>query len=74
MLSSLVQLIAADNMRGRVMSIYNIAFRGGMPLGSLVAGALIPTFGAPTVVGAHGLILGALTLYLLLVHRKLAAL
>jgi predicted MFS family arabinose efflux permease len=74
MLSSLVQLIAADNMRGRVMSIYNIAFRGGMPLGSLVAGALIPTFGAPTVVGAHGLILGALALYLLLVHRKLAAL
>ena len=73
MLSSLVQLIAADNMRGRVMSIYNIAFRGGMPLGSLVAGALIPTFGAPTVIGAHGLILGALALYLLLVDRRLAA-
>jgi hypothetical protein len=38
-----------------------------------VAGALIPTFGAPTVVGAHGLILGALTLYLLLVDRRLSA-
>src|SRR6185436_18990272 len=33
--TSLVQLIAPDNMRGRVMSIYMVAFRGGMPLGSL---------------------------------------
>jgi MFS family permease len=73
MLSSLVQLIATDNMRGRVMSVYNIAFRGGMPIGSLVAGSLIPIFGAPNVVGAHGLVLGALALYLLLVDRKLAA-
>ncbi|HYN63502.1 MAG TPA: MFS transporter, partial [Candidatus Limnocylindrales bacterium] len=37
-LSSLVQLIAPNEMRGRVMSIYMVAFRGGMPLGSLVAG------------------------------------
>ena len=38
MLSSLVQLIAPNAMRGRVMSIYMVAFRGGMPLGSLVGG------------------------------------
>ena len=38
MLSSLVQLNAPNEMRGRVMSIYMVAFRGGMPLGSLVAG------------------------------------
>jgi predicted MFS family arabinose efflux permease len=73
MLSSLVQLFATDEMRGRVMSIYNIAFRGGMPIGSLVAGSLIPAFGAPNVVGAHGVVLGLLALYLLLVHRKLNA-
>ena len=35
MLSSLVQLNAPNEMRGRVMSIYMVAFRGGMPLGSL---------------------------------------
>ena len=35
MISSLVQLIAPDEMRGRVMSVYNVAFRGGMPIGSL---------------------------------------
>jgi membrane associated rhomboid family serine protease len=38
-----------------------------------VAGALIPKFGAPNVVGAHGVVLGVLALYLLLVHRKLAS-
>ena len=38
MLSSLVQLNAPNEMRGRVMSIYMVAFRGGMPLGSLAGG------------------------------------
>ncbi len=36
--TSLVQMIAPNEMRGRVMSIYMLAFRGGMPLGSLVSG------------------------------------
>src|SRR5205807_9835898 len=36
MISSLVQLIVPDEMRGRVMSVYNVAFRGGMPIGSLI--------------------------------------
>ena len=31
---SLVQLIVTDDMRGRAMSVYNLAFRGGMPMGS----------------------------------------
>ena len=54
------------------MSIYNIAFRGGGRLGSLVAGALIPHFGAPMVLGANGVVLGVLALYLLFVQRKIA--
>ena len=41
-ISSLVQLIITDEMRGRVMSVYNVAFRGGMPIGSLATGALVP--------------------------------
>ena len=36
--SSLVQLTTSDAMRGRVMSIFMLAFRGGMPLGNLIAG------------------------------------
>ena len=35
MTASLVQLIVPDHLRGRVVSIYMVAFRGGMPLGSL---------------------------------------
>ena len=38
MTASLIQLIVPDDLRGRVMSIYMVAFRGGMPLGSLAAG------------------------------------
>ncbi len=73
MLSSLVQFAATDEMRGRVMSLYNIAFRGGMPIGSLIAGSIIPALGAPMVVGAHGIVLALLGLFLLFGKRRLAA-
>ena len=39
--NSLVQLTVPNELRGRVMSIYLVAFRGGMPLGSLVSGYFI---------------------------------
>jgi predicted MFS family arabinose efflux permease len=73
-ISSLVQLIAPDNMRGRVISVQNVAFRGGMPVGSLVVGALIKQFTAPTVLTWNGVLLTLLALYFLLVHRKVATL
>jgi predicted MFS family arabinose efflux permease len=37
-ITSLVQLSVTEDMRGRVMSIFMLAFRGGMPLGNLAAG------------------------------------
>jgi len=74
MVNSLVQLITTNEMRGRVMSAYNFAFRGGMPMGNLVAGWLVPIFTAPTVLAVNGLMLASLGLYFLLVHRKVAAL
>ncbi len=46
-LSSLVQLNAPNEMRGRVMSLYMVAFRGGMPLGSLAGGWLATLTSAP---------------------------
>jgi predicted MFS family arabinose efflux permease len=73
-ISSLVQLITPDAMRGRVMSVYNVAFRGGMPFGSLVTGWLIPMFSAPAVLAVNGLLLVGLALYFLLVQRRVAAL
>jgi predicted MFS family arabinose efflux permease len=73
-IGSLVQMIAPDNMRGRVLSVYNVAFRGGMPVGSLVVGALVKRFTAPLVLTWNGGLLMLLALYFLLVHRKVATL
>ena len=74
MVSSLVQLITANEMRGRVMSVYNVAFRGGMPIGSLATGYLVPIFTAPAVLSVNGLLLVVLGLYFLGVQRKVAQL
>jgi MFS family permease len=63
--TSLVQLIAPNEMRGRVMSIYMIAFRGGMPLGSLVSGYLATYLGAPLVIGINGALLVCVAVYFL---------
>jgi predicted MFS family arabinose efflux permease len=71
---SLVQGITADEMRGRVMSVYNVAFRGGMPVGSLLLGRLIPVFTAPVTMTYVGTILAGLGLYFLFVHRRVASL
>jgi predicted MFS family arabinose efflux permease len=73
-ISSLVQMIAPDNMRGRVISVYNVAFRGGMPVGSLVVGALIKQFTAPVVLAWNGVLLTILGLYFIFVQRKVATL
>jgi predicted MFS family arabinose efflux permease len=50
-------LIVSDDMRGRVMSIYMVAFRGGMPLGSLVTGLLAKNFPLPNILLVEGVLL-----------------
>jgi MFS family permease len=72
--NSLVQLITTNEMRGRVMSVYNFAFRGGMPMGNLLSGWLVPVFSAPLVLSLNGFLLILMALYFLLVQRRLAAL
>jgi predicted MFS family arabinose efflux permease len=72
--TSLVQLYVSDAMRGRVMSVYNVAFRGGMPIGSVVSGYLIKQTSAPTVMAANGVLIVLFALYFLLVQRRLAKL
>ena len=72
--NSLVQLITTNEMRGRVMSVYNFAFRGGMPMGNLLSGWLVPIFTVPVVLGVNGFLLIVLALYFLLIQRKMAAL
>ena len=72
--NSLVQLITTNEMRGRVMSVYNVAFRGGMPMGNLVAGRLVELFTAPVVLAVNGVVLMGVAVYFLTVHRRIAAL
>jgi MFS family permease len=74
LVNSLVQLITTNEMRGRVMSIYNFAFRGGMPFGSLITGALVKNFSAPIVLAVNGALLMVVALYFLLVQRRVARL
>jgi predicted MFS family arabinose efflux permease len=57
MIMSLVQLIVDDYMRGRVMSIYMVAFRGGMPLGSLITGLLSKAFPLPSIILIEGVLM-----------------
>jgi MFS family permease len=64
-ITSLVQMIAPNEMRGRVMSIYMLAFRGGMPLGSLMSGWFATYLGAPLVIGINGALLVVVAIYFL---------
>jgi predicted MFS family arabinose efflux permease len=63
--TSLIQLIAPNEMRGRVMSIYMVAFRGGMPLGSLVSGWLATLIGPQMVIAINGVLLVLVAMYFL---------
>ena len=63
--ASLVQLNVPDELRGRVMSIYLMAFRGGMPLGSLVSGYLTTFASTQTIIAVNGGLLVLVALYFL---------
>ncbi len=65
-MTSLAQLIAPDDMRGRVMSVYMVAFRGGMPLGNLIAGSVASALSAPTVLMVNGLLLMGVSTFFLM--------
>jgi predicted MFS family arabinose efflux permease len=67
---SVVQLIVVDSMRGRVMSVYNLAFRAGIPLGALILGKLIPVLGISVAVAGFGLCLVGVAGYFLIVMAK----
>ncbi len=59
MTTSLVQLIVPDHLRGRVVSIYMVAFRGGMPLGSLASGFAATFIPMPVVLAVNGALVSA---------------
>jgi MFS family permease len=71
-LNSLVQENVKPDFKGRVLAIYGLAFRGGMPLGSLLAGPLVGRFGAPWVIASFSLTLLLTALCLRPWTRRLA--
>jgi MFS family permease len=54
--NTLLQTIVPDDLRGRVMSVYTLAFIGLSPIGSLVAGGVADRFGPAVVFGVGGLV------------------
>ncbi len=65
--TSLAQLLAPAELRGRVVSIYMLAFRGGSPLGGLFSGWLVTQVGsAPTVLMFNGVTLAIIALVFLI--------
>jgi predicted MFS family arabinose efflux permease len=67
---SLAQLSTTDAMRGRVMSVYNLAFRAGIPLGALALGRIIPMVGISVALSATGAILVAIAAIFLLIRHN----
>jgi predicted MFS family arabinose efflux permease len=57
-INSLLQHLAEDHMRGRVMSIYSTAFLGLPPIGCLIAGSLAHLFNAPHAIASMALLAG----------------
>jgi len=54
--NTLLQTLVDDDKRGRVMSLYVMAFMGTAPFGSFMAGTLASTIGAPLTVMSSGII------------------
>jgi predicted MFS family arabinose efflux permease len=71
MYSSLVQLTTTDAMRGRVMSIFMLAFRGGMPLGNLLAGFVAQRYSISLALAINGCVLFAIAAFFLIKGTKL---
>jgi len=52
--NTLIQTMAPDHLRGRVMSVHSMMFMGMAPFGALMGGALAHRLGAPLTVALGG--------------------
>jgi len=70
-INALLQHLAADEMRGRVMSIYATAFLGFAPIGSLLAGTLADNIGAPYTIASMSAVALIATVVLYMRRKEL---
>ena len=54
-INTILQTIVREDMRGRIMSLYTMAFVGTTPIGGLVGGAIASRVGAPVAIVLGGL-------------------
>ncbi len=52
--NTLLQSLVTEEMRGRIMSLYTMAFRGTAPVGYIIGGILASNIGAPTTMMLSG--------------------
>ncbi len=52
--NTLVQTVASDALRGRVMAVYMTVFAGTTPFGALISGAIANRYGVPVAVWTGG--------------------
>ena len=71
---TLVQEATTEEMRGRVLSIFNLAMRGGMPVGNLVAGLLASRVSAPFALLVGSVLMGGIAVYCLLLRVRVTRL
>ena len=72
--NTIIQALVAEDKRARVMGYYTMAFFGGAPFGSLLAGALAHRIGAPYTVMILGVFCVAGSLWFTLERPKIRAL
>ncbi|MFA5410985.1 MAG: MFS transporter [Candidatus Omnitrophota bacterium] len=58
LINTLLQSLAPDEFRGRVMSVFMFTFAGMMPLGNLIAGAMASAFGVSLTVMLGSILCG----------------
>ncbi len=73
MANTTIQLNTEDRLRGRVMSVYTLAFGGLTPFGSLFAGSVAHWLKAPLTFALGGLICGIVFLTVIMKRKKVEA-
>ncbi len=71
-INSLLQTIAPDHLRGRIMSLYVLFFMGMMPFGSFQAGFIADHLGAQMALRIGGIIVACITVFLFAGNKGLA--
>jgi len=74
LMNTLLQELVDDAMRGRVLSMYGLAFMGTFPLGNLLAGSLAGLLSASTALALTGTALAVTGAYIAVRRPHLRAL